>query len=162
MFATDNLSNIVTDMSDKHRVIPAVCMVVYDDDKVLLHRRINTGYRDGWYAPPGGHVEQDETVLEAAPRELREETGLIAKPEDFELFHIVTNDFETPGSPYLYLFCKIALKKCSGHYSITEPDKCDDMDMFPMNALPEKTPDYVRVVVAHLGSSAVTFSKIAP
>ncbi len=41
-------------------------------DRVLLikHKRLGT------WLPPGGELDQDETPLEAAARELREETGL--------------------------------------------------------------------------------------
>jgi 8-oxo-dGTP diphosphatase len=147
-------------MNDKRKVAVAANIVVYEAGRALLLRRINTGYRDGWYTTPGGHVEQGETAVETGARELLEETGLVVGPEDLELFHVVTNDFETPEKPYLYLFCKIALDKCHGHYKITEPDKCDDMNMFPVNNLPENTPDYVRVAIGNLGSQAVTFSKV--
>ena len=42
----------------------------------------------GQYLPPGGHVEQGENPLEAAVREVREETGLEIEVMDFR-----------PGSP---------------------------------------------------------------
>ncbi|XP_023126272.1 nucleoside diphosphate-linked moiety X motif 17 [Amphiprion ocellaris] len=34
------------------------------------------------WVPPGGHLESDETLLEAGLRELKEETGLKLEPED--------------------------------------------------------------------------------
>lgn len=49
---------------------------------VLLHLRQNTGYRDGHWALPAGHVEPGESVLEAAVREVGEETGLAVRAED--------------------------------------------------------------------------------
>ena len=45
---------------------------------VLLRRGIEPGR--GWWAQPGGFLEVDETVTEAAIRETREETGLIVEP----------------------------------------------------------------------------------
>lgn len=42
---------------------------------VLLIRRRNDPYKDQW-ALPGGFVDMDETIVEAARRELREETGI--------------------------------------------------------------------------------------
>lgn len=47
---------------------------------VLLRRGIEPGR--GWWAQPGGFLEVDETVTEAAMRETREETGLIVEPGD--------------------------------------------------------------------------------
>jgi ADP-ribose pyrophosphatase YjhB (NUDIX family) len=45
---------------------------------VLLRRGIEPGR--GWWAQPGGFLEVDETVTEAAIRETLEETGLIVRP----------------------------------------------------------------------------------
>ena len=45
---------------------------------VLLRRGIEPGR--GWWAQPGGFLEVDETVTEAAIRETLEETGLIVAP----------------------------------------------------------------------------------
>jgi ADP-ribose pyrophosphatase YjhB (NUDIX family) len=47
-------------------------------DVVLLRRGIEPGR--GWWAQPGGFLEVDETVGEAAVRETLEETGLIVEP----------------------------------------------------------------------------------
>lgn len=47
---------------------------------VLLRRGIEPGR--GWWAQPGGFLEVDETVAEAAIRETLEETGLIVEPGD--------------------------------------------------------------------------------
>ena len=43
---------------------------------VVLLRRPNTGYLDGWYALPGGHLQRGEGIIECAVREIREETGI--------------------------------------------------------------------------------------
>jgi ADP-ribose pyrophosphatase YjhB (NUDIX family) len=45
---------------------------------VLLRRGIEPG--KGWWAQPGGFLEVDETVTEAAIRETLEETGLVIEP----------------------------------------------------------------------------------
>lgn len=47
-------------------------------DVILLRRGIEPGR--GWWAQPGGFLEVDETVTEAAIRETLEETGLIVEP----------------------------------------------------------------------------------
>lgn len=49
-----------------------VAVVLIEDGKLLIGRR-----RDGGWCIPCGHVEYDETVEEAAIREMAEETGLV-------------------------------------------------------------------------------------
>jgi ADP-ribose pyrophosphatase YjhB (NUDIX family) len=53
--------------------------VVPRGDRVLMVRRGRAPNRGLW-GFPGGHVELGETGLEAAERELREETGVAARP----------------------------------------------------------------------------------
>ncbi|MFC4557485.1 NUDIX domain-containing protein [Virgibacillus kekensis] len=49
--------------------------ILLNDDKVLLLKKP----RRGWYAIPGGKMEQGETVKESVVREYREETELNLK-----------------------------------------------------------------------------------
>jgi 8-oxo-dGTP diphosphatase len=49
-----------------------VAVVLIEEGKLLIGRR-----RDGGWCIPCGHVEYDETVEEAAIREMAEETGLV-------------------------------------------------------------------------------------
>ncbi|WP_188454104.1 8-oxo-dGTP diphosphatase [Virgibacillus oceani] len=46
--------------------------IVIDNDKILLLKKP----RRGWYAIPGGKMEQGETIKESVTREYREETAL--------------------------------------------------------------------------------------
>ncbi|MBS9475858.1 NUDIX hydrolase [Ancylobacter radicis] len=59
------------------RPVPAVLALVVRDGQVLLVRRANPPDQGLW-GFPGGRMEMGESHLEAALRELNEETGLIA------------------------------------------------------------------------------------
>lgn len=60
-----------------------------DKGEFLLQQRANTGYLDGYYDfACSGHVEPGELIRDTAVRELQEEVGLTAKPEDLKLVHI--------------------------------------------------------------------------
>lgn len=56
------------------RLVVTTIPVTDTGDVVLLRRGIEPGL--GWWAQPGGFLEVDETVTEAAVRETLEETGL--------------------------------------------------------------------------------------
>jgi ADP-ribose pyrophosphatase len=53
--------------------------LVLENGRILLVKRAYSPGRGLW-SIPGGHVELGESVLEAAVRELREETGLEGEP----------------------------------------------------------------------------------
>lgn len=57
-----------------------VCIIVInvDGDVLLVSRKNN----DSDFGFPGGKVEHGETLLEAAARELLEETGIVVNPMD--------------------------------------------------------------------------------
>ena len=80
-------------MSQHFKTLSAVLPVVLREregrKEVLLLRRANTGYMDGkWDFAGSGHVEEGETAARAVCRELLEETGLMAKPEDAVFLHV--------------------------------------------------------------------------
>lgn len=53
--------------------------VVWYEGKVLLVQRANNPGKGTWTIP-GGYVDQNEKISEAVVREIKEETGLIARP----------------------------------------------------------------------------------
>ena len=53
-------------------------------DKILISRQIQPQYKKYFYSLFGGRIDGNETPLEAAKRELLEESGLIS--DDWELF----------------------------------------------------------------------------
>ena len=63
-----------------------VCVWVYDGKgKLLLTRRAPEKSFAGTWENSGGAAQAGETSLQAICRELREETGIAAAPEEFEL-----------------------------------------------------------------------------
>jgi len=66
-------------MTVQDRPVVGVIAVVRRGNQLLLAQRSKGGYTGKW-GFPGGHLERGETVVEAAMRELTEETGVIATP----------------------------------------------------------------------------------
>lgn len=59
-----------------HVVPRTLCFVTHGDDVLLLKRSPDRKIWPGKYNGVGGHVERDEDILQAARREIHEETGL--------------------------------------------------------------------------------------
>ena len=62
---------------DRNQATPAAYLIIEREGKILLVRRINTGYQDGNYSLPSGHIERSETPTECIIRETCEEIGII-------------------------------------------------------------------------------------
>jgi len=60
------------------RVRRSARLLVIDGARVLLFRYVNTDTDEGYWGTPGGALEDGETFAQAAVRELKEETGLVA------------------------------------------------------------------------------------
>ena len=80
--------------------VPAVGVVCLRGDAVLLIRR-GTPPRQGEWSLPGGRIEPGERALEAALRELREETGVEA--EITGLIDVVDGLFPEIGRHYVLI-----------------------------------------------------------
>jgi len=69
-------------MHQRHSIISAAYLLFFKENRVLLLRRLNTGYQDGSYSVPAGHVEEGESLLRCLIREAKEEVGLSLAAED--------------------------------------------------------------------------------
>ncbi len=129
---------------EHYRSLVAVySMVINDRQEILLIRRANTGYRDGYYDMPAGHLEEGETLRQTALRELKEETGLIASEDHLELvefLHRMSSD-----RAYLDIFFRVT--QWNGEPVIMEPSKCDDIGWFPLGTLPQNIVPHQQQVI---------------
>lgn len=97
---------------------------------VLLGKRKNS-YFAGTYGLPGGRVEPNESLIDGAARELREETGLEAQ----KLVYIGTVR-EKQGSVSFIHFI-FSCDQYSGQLQLMEPDKCEGWEWVSVDALPD-------------------------
>jgi 8-oxo-dGTP pyrophosphatase MutT (NUDIX family) len=124
--------------------IPDVYVIVRRADTVLFLLRSGTGYKDGQWGPPSGKVEIGETYREAAARELREETGISASPDQLGFIHVVER-LPSSGGRWIGLFFEL---NTNGASPVNlEPDKHEVLGWFPVSGLPENAVDYVRHVL---------------
>ncbi|MCL4360495.1 NUDIX domain-containing protein [Patescibacteria group bacterium] len=123
-------------------MITASYLFLIRDQKILLSRRYRTGYEDGKYSVPAGHVEDGETLTEAASREVGEEIGLSIRPRDFILVHVMHRKSTDIRTDFFF-----TAKQWSGTPVNREPGKCDDLRWFPLEHLPQTTIPYIRQAI---------------
>ena len=82
-----NKSNI--NEEEINNVITRVkALIITSDNRILL------GHSYSEYQFPGGHVENNEELLPALKRELKEETGLVFDTENLEAFAVLKKYFK--------------------------------------------------------------------
>jgi 8-oxo-dGTP diphosphatase len=146
-------------MTERHQTFEAVLVVIQKGNQVLLHKRKNTGWMDGWFDVPSGHLDPGESILDAASREVYEEVGLKVFTEDLKIFHISQADTGN-GKPYTYFIFRI--NHWEGEPILGEPDMAEDLGFRSLNNLPQNIPPYTRSGLENINSKEVTFSYFGP
>lgn len=108
-------------------------LIIIKDKSVLLGKRINC-FGAGTWALPGGHLEFNERLVDAACREAKEELGATIDPSELTLVSVV-DDF-TPGGEHHHVHASFELKNPKFTPKIMEPDRCEEWRYFPLNELP--------------------------
>jgi len=121
----------------------AVYLLLIRDKKVLLLRRFKTGWRDGEYTLPAGHVDGDESIRLELCRETMEEIGIIIKPSDLQFVHVM---HQRDNHEYIDFY--FVAKTWKGEPTNREPEKCDDMQWFSLDNLPENIIPNVKQALA--------------
>ena len=148
-------------MTERHSLRSAVYWAPIRDNKVLLIRRFNTGWRDGDYTLIGGHLDGNETVTDALLREAKEESGIVLKKEAVQVAHTMHRNSlkgRNRDGYHEYIDFFLTANRWEGEPRIMEPEKCDNMQWFPLDALPDNTLYYIKDVLQHI-QNGVTFSE---
>ncbi|HEX2859547.1 MAG TPA: NUDIX domain-containing protein [Alphaproteobacteria bacterium] len=123
----------------------SIYTVLEQGDQIFLMRRANTGYLNGYYSLPAGHLEEGETLVDTAVREAHEEAGITINPANITFAHTLFYQGERTYTQF-YFSCKT----WQGQPHNAEPAKCDDAQWFDKNNLPEKTVPEVKQALHHI------------
>ena len=108
-------------------------LLIDTEKRILLLERSNTGFLDGFFTLPGGHLQVREHVVDCARRECLEETTIDVielKPSSVMPF--------MGGVDFLF-----RVTKWRGDAQIGEPDRCGRIDWCEIADLPANTAPFV-------------------
>ena len=114
-------------------------VILVRDGQVLLMRRCNTGFFDGLYSLPGGHVEPGESVRMAATRELSEELDIEVAAANLNWVGAMHRRSDTNRIDFF-----LRAVAWSGAPRVAEPDKCSGLAWCAPDSLPVDTVPYIR------------------
>ncbi len=88
--------------------------ITNDDGHVLIIKRANTKFCEGWWNLPGGKIDFNQTADEAVIREIKEETQLDCTSTKFLFYmdNLPTEEYNTHFLT-LFFFCE-----CSGNVNL--------------------------------------------
>lgn len=124
---------------DRHTLRAAAYLIIIKDGKVLLSRRFNTGWRNGDYSLVAGHLDAGESIRTTMTREAKEEAGIGIKEADLKFVHVMQQYEDAEYFDFYF-----TAKTWDGEPVNCEPEKCDDMSWFSLDALPDNLVPNVR------------------
>lgn len=132
-------------MKKRYSIICASYLLLIKDKRILLLRRFNTGYQDGNYSVPAGHVDEGESVAGALIREAKEEIGIDVEKQNISLAHVMHRKGAEQSDERLDFF--FTCQNYVGDIKNLEPQKCDDLNWFDVNNLPDNTIPYIKKAI---------------
>ncbi len=129
---------------ERFKVIPTVHLILVKGGKILMLRRANTGFEDGKYSVVAGHLDGNETVVQAMAREAKEEADITIIPENLKVVHVIHRK-QSKELERMDFF--LTAKKWEGGPKNMEPEKCSDLSWFDLGNLPSNTIPYVRQAI---------------
>ena len=118
-----------------------VRLILYHKGKILLLRQLKV--KGGNYTLVGGTVEFNETPKLALVRESFEEAGIVLRPSDLRLVHVLHKNAR--GKHRLVLYFKAFYWE--GELKAKETHKFKEAEWFDLENLPKKLTQSVRLVL---------------
>jgi 8-oxo-dGTP diphosphatase len=124
-------------------LLGSINLYALKDNKLLLGRRANTGWMDGYLCPPGGHVEPGETPTAALIREMQEELGVTLDPKDFEFLSVAARQSNNAE----YVAYEFILRDKDYDFVNNEENKCSELIWAALDNLPDDIIPHFREVI---------------
>ena len=120
--------------------------------QILMLKRAGTGYCDGYFDLPGGHLEANEDIFDGMIREAKEEIGITIKREDMEILHIY---HRYKGGMLKFVFKTYKYEDIPIN---NELDKCEKIEWIDFENLPENIVPSIKIELDNI-KNGVYYSK---
>ena len=137
-------------MAIDQNILITVDTIVFSKGKeryLLLIQRKNDPFKGQW-AFPGGFVEDDEDLPNAAAREVKEETGLILQADDLKQLGAWGNPGRDPRGRTVTIVYVAEINM--DEQEIAADDDADDVQWWPLDNLPEIAFDHLDILRSSL------------
>jgi ADP-ribose pyrophosphatase YjhB (NUDIX family) len=124
-------------VAGRYRSCIDVHLILRDGDRILLGERRDTGFCDGFFHLPSGHLEDGESAVAALVREAEEEIGVAVEGPDVRFVHLMHH---RTNEGRVALFFEVG--RWRGDPENREPDKCAGLRWFPIGDLPTRIIPY--------------------
>ena len=118
--------------------------VLWRNGRLWLLRRARTGFLDGWWALPGGHLESGEDIVDCARRECREEAGVELARDAVQPFAVLPYRGSGGQGVDFIMSCD----QFGGDPHLAEPHKFDAVCWSDPKSLPAQTVPYLSKALA--------------
>lgn len=144
-------------MKERNKAVPAVYLILEKNEKILIALRDHTGYQDGNWNLPSGHVEAGELPKEAMIREANEELGIVLRRNDLKFVHASYRPkHDETGDRVDFFFKAIRWGK---EIFNAEPHKCAELLWVSPEDLPDNMTPHVRHII-YAVQEGVAFSEL--
>ncbi|MGA2820320.1 MAG: NUDIX domain-containing protein [Anaerolineales bacterium] len=133
-------------MAERFKLISAVHLFLIREGRILLLRRLNTGWGDGLLSVVAGHLEGGEEVKAAAVREAWEEVGIEVEADRLQVVGVM---HRREGDERIDFF--LTAETWKGEACNREPQRCSELKWAELANLPMDLIPYVRQAVDNYG-----------
>jgi len=134
-------------------LIVGLHILLQNKGKILLMRRANTGFRDGFLGLPSGHLEPMEKPSFGIAREVKEELSIVIRPSAIRCVHIM-HDRSNSDRIAMFFDCD----GWEGNVTNSEPHKCSELMWESADSLPNDTIAYVAAAIECI-SRGISYSE---
>lgn len=142
-------------MPDRFASVIDVHVILHRAGRVLLLRRAGDVYASGQLCLPSGHMEQGESICQAAVRETFEETGIVL--DRAALQHVLSIHQRNPGTADTRIGFAFTPRAWDGEPVNAEPHKHSELIWADPDDLPADTAEYTAAVIT-AAERGVTFT----